>query len=170
MFSEGCQQDKQRKALIMTLVFPIRVPTSTRNSDAVSTRGEVVGEHTAACSEYRKVLVMLRFAKRDRRQASPAPCPKGAPTRLSPTKQPSARDSRHRVSVPGYSACSSRDPQSAMRSPHRSLHTRPLAGCPLHLQPRVAAKLVGLSHLDTNTTSFSLSFLYHGRLCKSTGG
>ena len=88
---------KQRTALIMTIVFPTRVPTPTANSDAVSTRGEVVEEHTAACSESREPVSVLRFAGRGHRQASPTPCQKGAPSRLPRTNQPSARDSRHRV-------------------------------------------------------------------------
>lgn len=122
---------KQRTALIMTTMFPTRVPTPTPNSDGVSTRGEVVEEHTAACSKHREVLTMLRFAGRGRRQASPTPCPNGAPTRLPRTNQPSARDSRHRVTVPCCSASSSRDPQSATNaiwSPQWSLHTQLSAG------------------------------------------
>jgi hypothetical protein len=104
---------EQRTALIMTIVFPTYVPTPTTNSDSVSTCGEMVEEYTAACSEPREPVLVLRFAGRSHRQASPTPCPKGALTRLPRTMQPSARDSRHRVTVPRYSASSSRDPQSA---------------------------------------------------------
>lgn len=127
---------KQRTALIMTIVFPTRVPTPTTNSDGVSTRGEVEEEHTAACAGPRKPMMVLRFAGRGHRQASPTPCPKGASTRHPRTNQPSARDSRHRAIVAHCSASSSRDPQSATNaiwSPQWSPHTQYRQSLSVHL-------------------------------------
>ena len=139
---EASSNGGQRAALIMTTTILTRVPTPTADSERVSTRGEMVEEHIAACSSSHEVLRRMRYDHRGCRQPSPAPCPKHSPARHFRRYQLSACDSRRLVVVPGPSASIvSRPTQPGV--PQWSLHTQLSANssCASAKRRRVAAKL-----------------------------